>query len=40
MGKFSFGKPDVSVLRKVIPNQYGIKVDYTIGVLDARHILI
>ncbi|XP_055801899.1 uncharacterized protein LOC129871059 [Solanum dulcamara] len=40
IGKFSYGKPDVQELRKTIPGQCGIKSECTIGVLDARHILI
>ncbi|KAH0675432.1 hypothetical protein KY290_024485 [Solanum tuberosum] len=40
IGKFSYGKPDVTELRKAIPGQCGIKSECTIGVLDTRHILI
>ncbi|KAF3655827.1 hypothetical protein FXO38_14505 [Capsicum annuum] len=40
IGKFSYGKPDVNELRKVIPKQYVIKGECLIGVLDTRHILI
>lgn len=40
IGKFSYGKPDVTELRKAIPNQCRIKGDCTIGVLDSRHVLI
>ncbi|KAF3679509.1 hypothetical protein FXO38_02715 [Capsicum annuum] len=40
VGKFSYGKPDVNKLRKLIPKQCAIKGDCTIGVLDIRDILI
>ncbi|KAF3637760.1 hypothetical protein FXO38_02340 [Capsicum annuum] len=40
MGKFSYGKPAIMELRKMIPNQCGFKGDCTIRVLDERHILI
>ncbi|KAF3622347.1 hypothetical protein FXO38_31333 [Capsicum annuum] len=40
VGKFSYGKPVVNELRKMIPNQCGIKGDCMIGVLDERNILI
>ncbi|KAF3626726.1 hypothetical protein FXO38_29045 [Capsicum annuum] len=40
IGKFSYGKPDITELQKSIPTQYGIKSDYTIGVMYARLILI
>ncbi|KAF3655290.1 hypothetical protein FXO37_16019 [Capsicum annuum] len=39
IGKFSYGKPDITELRKVIPMQCGIKGSCSIGYLDARHIL-
>lgn len=40
IGKFYYGKPDINELRKTIPVQCGIKRECTIGVLNARHILI
>ena len=40
IGKFSYGKAHIDVLRKIIPSQCGIKSQCIIGVLDERHILI
>ncbi|KAF3627824.1 hypothetical protein FXO38_28580 [Capsicum annuum] len=39
IGKFSYGNPHIEVLRKIIPNQYSIKGQCTIGVLDERQVL-
>ncbi|WMV43302.1 hypothetical protein MTR67_036687 [Solanum verrucosum] len=40
IGKFSYGKPDITELRRTLPGQCGIKSECVIGVLDTRHILI
>lgn len=40
IGEFSYGKPDVKVLRKTIPGQCEIKSECMIDVLDTSHILI
>ncbi|KAF3680864.1 hypothetical protein FXO37_03130 [Capsicum annuum] len=40
IGKFSYGRPEINALRKIIPTQRGIKGEFTIGVMDSRHILI
>lgn len=38
--KFSYGKPDVHELRKLVPKQYDIKGMCNIGQLEFRHILV
>ncbi|KAF3624854.1 hypothetical protein FXO38_30032 [Capsicum annuum] len=40
IGKFSYGKPVITELRKSILSQCGIKGDCTKKVMDTRHILI
>lgn len=40
IGKFSYDKPDIIELQRSIPNQYSIKCECNIGILDSRHILI
>lgn len=40
VGKFSYGKPYIDILRKSIPNQCGIKGQCNIGGLDERHVWI
>ncbi|KAH0752210.1 hypothetical protein KY285_005358 [Solanum tuberosum] len=40
VGKFSYGWPEVSELRDLIPKQCGIKGDCKIGFLRNRHILM
>ncbi|KAG5592381.1 hypothetical protein H5410_042895 [Solanum commersonii] len=38
--KFSYGKPDLSELRKHLPKQFEVKGNCNIGQLDFRHLLI
>lgn len=40
IGKFSYDKPNIDELRRVIQSQYGIKSSWITGVLDTRHILL
>lgn len=40
IGKFSYGWPNLEVLRKMIPSQCGIKGEFLIGLLRHRHVLI
>lgn len=40
IGKFSYGWPELQELRKLIPNQYGIKCECNVGFLRDRHVLI
>ncbi|KAF3628036.1 hypothetical protein FXO38_03314 [Capsicum annuum] len=40
IGKFSYGRPDIQDLRRLIPKQCGLKGEINIGLLSNRYILI
>lgn len=40
VAKLSYGRYDITDLRRSIPGKCGIQSEFTIGVLDVRHILI
>nr|XP_033515996.1 uncharacterized protein LOC104111582 isoform X2 [Nicotiana tomentosiformis] len=38
--KFSYGKPELQVLRQIIPKQFDVKGSCNIGLLEFRHVLV